>query len=219
MFSFNSKFAQAINLVVDCLFLSLLWLLSSLPIITIGASCTALYHTLDKVLRKEESGIWREYWRVFRRDFKRATCLWGIMVLILAILAVNFYAAFTAGVTSGTLQITLQVSAVFLTALMAVWLQCWFPYLSRFDDPVKTILKNTLAIMMAETKVAIRLLLLFLLVVAVDVMLSKYVPVLTLVIPVAYVGSLNRILEQLFARYIAKQRESAQGSSEVTVDA
>ncbi len=214
MFSYDSKFAQTVNQILDCLFLSLLWVVSSLPVITIGASTTALYATVDKVFRREEGSIWKEYWRVFRRDFKRATCLWGIMVLILVVLGANFYAAFSAGMSNEGLVIALQIGAVFLAALMAIWLQCWFPYLARFDDPVKIILKNTMAIMLAETKVALRLLLLFLLVVALDAVLAMYVPILTVIMPVAYVSSLVRILERLFARYIAQQNESSRISSE-----
>ncbi len=217
MFSYDSKFAQTVNQIMDCLLLTLLWVVSSLPVITIGASTTALYATVDKVFRREEGSIWKEYWRIFRRDFKRATCLWGIMVLILAVLGVNFYAAFSAGVSNESLVIALQIGALFLTAIMAIWLQCWFPYLSRFDDSVKIILKNTMAIMLAETKVALCLLMLLLFVIALEAVLAMYVPVLTFVLPVAYICTLNRILERLFARYIAQQNESSQIRSEEVV--
>lgn len=218
MFSYNSRFTQIANQIIDCFFLSFIWLLSSLPIITIGASTTALYHTVDKVLRREEGGIWKEYWRVFRRDFKRATCLWIIMLLITAVLVANFYTAFSAGVVNENLQIALQIGAVFLTVFMAIWLQCWFPYLSRFDDSVKTILKNTMTIMVMETKVAIRLLILLVFVGVIDAVLSMYAPVLTIFMPVAYISSLSRILERLFARYIAQQKASGQESSKEIVN-
>jgi len=214
MFSYNGKFAQTVNQILDCLYLSFLWIVASLPIITIGAATTALYSSVDKVFRKEEGGIWKEYWRVFRRDFKRATGLWLIMVLIILILGANFYAAFTAGVSGEALQIALQVGTVFLMALMAIWLQFWFPYLSRFDDSVKTILKNTMAMMVAETKSSISLLLLFAFAVVIDLVISKYAPVLSLAMPVAYTIALNRILERLFARYIAQQNCSGQENSE-----
>lgn len=217
MFSYNSKFNQFIIQIIDCVFLSLIWIISSLPVFTIGASTTALYHTVNTVLRKEEGSIWKEYWRVFFRDFKRATGLWAIMVLIIAALVANFHAAFSVGVENESLQVALQIAVVFLTALMVIWLQCWFPYLSRFDDPVKRILKNTLAIMMAETGVAIRLLLLFVFVAGLDVVISLYAPYLAFAMPVAYISALNGILERLFARYIAQQEASAQESSEEIV--
>ena len=218
MFSYNSKFSQTVNQIIDCFALSLLWILTSLPLVTIGASTTALYHTVDRVFRREEGGIWKEYWRVFRRDFKRATALWVIMVLIIAVLVANYYAAFSAGLSNENLQIALQIAAVFSTALMAIWLQCWFPYLSRFDDPVRRILKNTMAIMLAETKIAFRLLLLFVFVIVLDLILSKYAPILTIVMPVAYIGALNRMLERLFAGYIAQKQEHVQERSEDIVE-
>ena len=94
MFSYNSKFFQTVNQMIDCVFLSLLWIVFSLPVLTIGAATTALYHAVDKVIRREEGHLFKEFWRVFRRDFKRATILWIFMVLIFCILAANFYAAF-----------------------------------------------------------------------------------------------------------------------------
>lgn len=210
MFSYNSKFYQTVTQIIDCVILSLLWIVFSLPVITIGASTTALYHTVDKVIRREEGHIWKEFWRVFRRDFKRATALWLLMALILCVLAANFYAAFVFTWTKSSLQVFMQIAAVFLIALFAIWLQYWFAYLARFDDPVKRILKNTLAMMIAESKTDFRLLVLFVVATATDVVISLYVPALAIFMPVAYITSLNRIMERLFARYIAQQEALAQ---------
>lgn len=214
MLSYNSKFYQIVTQIIDCAALSLLWIVFSLPVITIGASTTALYHAVDKVIRREDGSIWKEFWRVFRRDFKRATALWILMLLICSILVANFYAAFAREWADGSLQAFMQIAAVFLIALFAIWLQYWFPYLARFDDPVKRILKNTLAMMLAETKADFRLLLLFLVVTATDVIISLRVPVLAVFMPVAYIISLNRVTERLFARYIARQEEAAQPETE-----
>lgn len=215
MFSYNSKFNQTVNQIIDCLFLSLLWLVSSLPVVTVGAATTALYHTVDTVFRQEKGSLWKEYWRVFRRDFRRATGLWLLMLLILLVMAGNVYAAFFVGIQNGTLLVLLQIGAVFLMAVMAVWMQCWFPYLSRFDDPVKIILKNTIAMMMGQTKVAVKLLALFVLVVVLDGILAQKVPILTLVMPVAYICALNRVLEPMFAHYMALQKATDEETQEV----
>lgn len=209
MFSYNSKFSQTVNQIVDCFFLSMLWIVFSLPVITIGASTTALYHAVDKVFRKEEGHLFREYWRVFRRDFKRATILWGIALLICVVMAANAFLAFDFTWTNSSLQTGLQILAIFSIAFFGVWMQFWFPYLARFDDPVRRILKNTLTMMMVETKTALRLLILGIIVVALDLVLSKYAPFFVLVLPVAYMVSLNPIMEKMFARYISQQKEAA----------
>ena len=58
MFSYNSKFYQTVSQILDCIVLSFLWIVSSLPIITIGASTTALYYAVDKVIRREEGNVY-----------------------------------------------------------------------------------------------------------------------------------------------------------------
>jgi len=209
LFSYNSRFNQKVSQILDCILLSFLWILFSLPVITIGASTVALYHTVHKVIRREEGHVWQVFWRAFRRDIKRATLLWLIMLLICGVLLVNCYLAFFFSWSHTSLQVLMQIAAVFLVAVFAIWLQFWFPYLARFDDPIGRILKNTLFMMTARTKTSFHLLLLFLLVATMDVVISLYVPVLSLFMPVAYIISLNRILERLFGDYIAMQEEPA----------
>lgn len=210
LFSYNSSFNQKVNQVLDCIFLSILWILFSLPVITVGAATVALYHSVHKVIRREEGRIWLEFWRAFRRDFKRATLLWLLMLLICGVLVGDCYLAFFFPWSHTGLQVFMQIAAVFLTALCAIWLQFWLPYLARFDDRVGRILKNTLFMMTARTKTSFHLLLLFLLVVTMDVIISLYAPVLALFMPVAYIISLNRILERLFGEYIALSNECVQ---------
>ena len=87
-------------------------------------------------------------------------------------------------------------------------MQFWFPYLARFDDTVKQILRNTLAMMMANTGVVLRLLGILVLVVFLENILAQTVPVLTVVMPTAYIVAINRIIEKMFARYIASWENS-----------
>lgn len=210
LFSFNSKLYDKISQILDCIFLSILWVISSLPLITIGGSTVALYHSVHKVIRKEEGRVWPEYWRAFRRDFKRATLLWLLMIVIAAVMIGDCYLAFFVAWSHSGLQLFMQIASVFMTISFAIWLQCWLPYLARFEDPIGRILKNTLIMMSSHSKTAIYLLFLLLLVVGMDIILSLYVPLLTLFMPVAYVISLNRVLERLFSEYIALSEECTQ---------
>ena len=208
IFSYDNKFFQTLNLILDFVVLSLIWAISSLPIITMGTATTALYHTVDKVFRREEGGLWKEYWRVFFRDFKRATGLWLVFLLIATVLAANCFLAFTFSWDNGSLQVLMQIAAVFLVAVIAGWVQFWFPYLARFDDPVKKILKNTLAMMMTHSGVTFRLLGILLVTVFMESILAQTMPVLTIVMPTAYIVAINRVTEKLFAAYIQAQTET-----------
>ena len=208
LFSYDNKFFQLLVLILDVVLLSLLWTVTSLPIVTMGASTAALYHTVDKVFRREEGGLWKEYWRVFARDFKRATGLWLILLLIAAVLVVNCFLVFSFEWETENLRSLMQIVVIFVVALIACWAQFWFPYLVRFDDPVKKVLKNTLAMMMAHSGVTIRLLGILLVTVFMENILAQTMPVLTIVMPVAYIVAVNRVMEKLFASYIQAQQSA-----------
>lgn len=67
----------------ECMLLSILWVVTSLPVITIGASTTALYYAVVKVIRNNEGYGWGEFWNGFRTNFKQATIIWLVALLFL----------------------------------------------------------------------------------------------------------------------------------------
>ncbi len=73
----------------DCVCLSLLWLLFSLPVITLGAASAALYRAAHLCLQKEEGYLLRTFWEAFRENFKRSTLCWLVVLAILAVLVLD----------------------------------------------------------------------------------------------------------------------------------
>lgn len=68
------------NTITDTLLLSLLWCGCSLPLITLGASTTALYDAAVHGIRYREPGLYRRFFRTFRAEWKTSvpvTLLWG----------------------------------------------------------------------------------------------------------------------------------------------
>ncbi|MGN0383363.1 MAG: YesL family protein, partial [Eubacterium sp.] len=62
----------------ELLLLNLIWLMSSLPIITIGASTTALYYVLMKAARGEKVDVNSDFFKSFTLNFRQSTILWII---------------------------------------------------------------------------------------------------------------------------------------------
>lgn len=96
------------NTITDTLALSGLWLLCSLPLVTLGASTTALYDAAVHGIRGREAGIYKRFFRTFKAEFKTSlpvTLVWGIVLLftvyVLALLdetaAESTHAALLAG--------------------------------------------------------------------------------------------------------------------------
>ena len=91
-FKYDNKVFEVINVIVDLLVLGFFWIITSIPIFTMGASTTALYYTVNKSIRNKKGYAYREYWKAFKRNFKQAT-LCFLMWFVVAI--------FLAGITSG----------------------------------------------------------------------------------------------------------------------
>lgn len=91
----NSRFFQddhpvneALSFVCSLLELNLLWLVCSLPVITIGASSAALYSMCFRLLEHREGRVAAEFWKCFREQLRSSvpytlTLLAGGIILIL----------------------------------------------------------------------------------------------------------------------------------------
>lgn len=74
--------------------LNLLFLICSIPVITIGASCTAMYTVLFRFVRNDEPDILKTFFKAFRENLKKASCIWAAMLAAAGTLAVNYYALY-----------------------------------------------------------------------------------------------------------------------------
>lgn len=149
LFSYEGPISQGIGKILDFLLLSVLWLVFSLPVFTIGAASTALYYTARKVLRRDIGHITKEFLRCFKGNFRQASVLWLILLGMLAFLAVDVW--FVYGLCrNGVLHRSVLYLLVVLAALVLTWGQYVFSYLSRFFDATGKILKNCLIIALSN---------------------------------------------------------------------
>ena len=140
-FSYDSKFGQLfLKLAYGCC-LNVMWLVCCLPIVTIGASTTALYYTCFKIAKDEGSFITTMFFRSFKQNFKQATIIWLIMLaagLIIGADAILLYRLRAA--STGT-------AAVLWTLLLACIFACMIAYVIEFTYifPLLSIASNTTA--------------------------------------------------------------------------
>lgn len=72
IFKPDNLFNEVMTKIFDILLLNFLWLLCSLPVISFGASATALYYMMMKLVRDEESGIVRGFFKAFKENFRQS---------------------------------------------------------------------------------------------------------------------------------------------------
>ena len=95
LFNFDNKIFRILRKFCEMIYLSLLWLLFSLPIITIGASTTALYYATNKSLFHDRGYVWNEFWDSFKSNFKQSTICWLMMLGIYLLTIVDFWILYT----------------------------------------------------------------------------------------------------------------------------
>ena len=137
------------NWITDCIFLSLFWLLGCFGVVTMGASFAALYDAAYRVYRQNERNSWQRFWYVFRSSLKAGliptvlflAAFWGLLrgVIVLWNLA-------AAGGMSWMLFAALSLLAVLGLGVLSVL----FPLLSRFENSLAALLKNTLLLSLAN---------------------------------------------------------------------
>lgn len=113
--------------------LNLLFLICSIPVITVGASCTAMYTVLFRFVRNDEPDILKTFFKAFRENLKKASCIWAAMLAAAGTLAVNYYALYhmDGGWT--------EALRVFFNFIFIIWVMLWvyiFPAAAYYKNSV-----------------------------------------------------------------------------------
>ena len=140
-FGLDSPLMRFLSRLADIFILNILFLICCIPVITIGASATALYTVTLKMARNEESYMVKGFLKAFKSNFKISTIVWLIMLVLGIILGLDYRitAAFT-GVMGKVMQTAILIIGTFYT----ITLLYLVPYIARFVNDVKNSLKNAL---------------------------------------------------------------------------
>lgn len=131
--SIDTPFYRLMGKVGDLVALNLLWLVCSVPIVTVGASTLALFAVVEKLVAGEEYSVRQDFFRAFRRDFKQGMAL----ALVLAAAAFAAVTGMKAAAAQDTVLTGIVAAASFLLALTAACAGCWgFALLARFCYPL-----------------------------------------------------------------------------------
>lgn len=135
----DGKFVKVLNRIADLVGLNLLAILFCIPIITIGASITAVYGCIFRIQEKREGYLTKDFWRLFKECFRSSTIIYLVGVAVVAMLYLD-YQIFA---TDSRLDI-LQVLVVAGGILVAEIFTYAFPMESYFENSLKATVKNAL---------------------------------------------------------------------------
>ena len=141
LFSLDSPLCRTLTKIADIWILNFIFVITSLPVVTLGASITALNHMSMKMARGKEGYIIRGYLKSFKQNFKQSTILFLIVLLAGVVLVADMYFWMGLGSTAG------YIMAAFSTAIFLVYfmeLIYVFAVQATFENPIKRTLKNAL---------------------------------------------------------------------------
>ena len=154
----DSKIMQAMTFLADLLLLSVCFIITSIPIVTIGASATAFYSLL---LRDEDtqSSITIRYFKAFAANWKPATISWCIQLVLTILLTVDLY--FLQFVES-SLASPLQVISIVLLIILSVTGSLLYPQIARYENKIGRYWRNAFLLCFPKMWMLLPNLLLFL---------------------------------------------------------
>ncbi len=197
LFDIDSPLMGFLFKVFDSIALSLIWVLFSLPLVTLGASTTALFTTVRKCLHKDGGHLLCTFWDAFRENFKTATACWLVILAALAVLILDagvFRAMLARGDAMGNLYwVILAAFAVAIT-----WATYVFAYCARCNGTVKETLTIPALLMLYHP---LRAIWVFLPLLAWAV-LAFIAPGLAILLPAPLCWFGSRTIEKVFRLYM-----------------
>lgn len=143
LFSLNSPVMAAVAFVGNILLVNALWLVSCLPVFTIGASSCAMYSVIMKLLRGKDPTVWTAFFRAFRQNFKKATCIFLLFLIPGAFILADCWILISGVLTDNSTLVNLVQIFTLIPAVCLLILGTYaFPLTALFENTVKGTLKN-----------------------------------------------------------------------------
>lgn len=128
--------------IADLMILNVIFIATAIPIVTIGAALTALNFAAMRLVRGQTDSVAREYFGSFRRNFRQATVIELLLVLLAAVFAAWFIVVNNLAIDPILEFILLAIwyLVAFGFALIVLFV---FPYLANFEGTIRQVLRNS----------------------------------------------------------------------------
>lgn len=139
IFDMDSPLMRFLNRVGDMLILNFVMILCCIPVITIGAACTAMHYVLLKIVRDEEGYLVRGFFKSFVRNFKQATIAWLLMLVVIAVYLGDWLIFSYSGIAFPKALVIAVVAVGVIALMVSLYV---FPLIARFENTVRNTIKN-----------------------------------------------------------------------------
>ncbi len=154
IFSLDSPLFKICSKIADIFLLNLIFVITCIPVVTIGASLTALHSVSMKMVRGEEGYIIRGFLKVFKENFKQATGIYLIMTALGIVIGTDIYFWTNLEGTVATVMSAVSIGAACFLSMGLIYV---FVLQATFENPVKRTIINSFLIALQRFPVTLLL--------------------------------------------------------------
>lgn len=205
IFNEDNPFFKLVNRIADMIVLNVIFIISCIPIITIGPALTALYYVAINAWGREDGYVFRMYKKSFTENFKQSVAMWLLLLVAGIILSVDvWYWVSQWKLTANEIYKPLIVISVILLVLYALMFTYVWPLQAKFTNKISGTIKNAFAMVMTHVPETIGIWMIFA-VVAFTVYMVNFARVCVVMIGFSLVAYLQALIyRHVFKPYLAE---------------
>lgn len=146
IFDPSNSFYEFGRKLIYVLALNIIFIITSIPIVTMGAAMAAMNTVFLKIINEKDFSVLKDYFASFKANFLKATILWLIGIVIGFILYVDIVYWVRYGIADGVYGYIMLIVSILASVFLVLMLHTAFPLVSRFDMTIKDLLVNTFMI-------------------------------------------------------------------------
>lgn len=206
---------QFLSRMADLMWLNILAMICCIPIVTAGASLTALHYMTLKIVRNEEGYITRGFFKAFKDNFLQSTIIWLLFLVVAAVLGIDYRIMATAGIRiNGIVRMLILVFGI-LTVFTFMFV---FPVQAKFSNTIRRTIWNSFVFSVVHFPKTILMIVFYVLPYVFLYILPQLLPlvfVFGLSLPVLLSAKLyNKLFLRLEEQILAQSGEEAEETAE-----
>lgn len=218
-FNMDNKFFVFMGRIADLIILNLLCLICCIPIVTAGASITAMYYVTMKMVRNEESYIVKSFFKSFRQNFKQATIIHIIMLITALMLYFDINIVKNIEGSLSNILTCIFFAFSFLYALILLYI---YPLQAKFYNSIKNTFSNSLLMAVRHLPYTFLMLIICLIPLAIlfvtDIRIQSTLIMLFFLMGFAVIAYCNsKFLVKIFDHYVPKEEDTLPESGDTTL--
>lgn len=202
-FSVEGKFFTVTSKIVDMVFITILWFVGCIPVVTILTSTASMYHTTVKCIRYDRGKVFEEFKEAYKKNLKQGIGLTVLYGIIGVVIGFGDYYVFHLMTSRSGMAFILLVGMMIWTFLYLINVLWLIPVFSRFSNTFGNMLRLNYVI---STRHLLRSILMILIVFVAVLLVIVSIP-LVIIVPSLAMLVISYLSEPGLHKYMPEQKE------------